>query len=684
MPSPDSNLSQPTAGARGASGAPRGGTHAWDYLAAELSEIAALARSAAETSEFYPELLRRAVAAVAAEGGAVWLATGGAWRQTCIIDPDSRPTSADDQQQRQRLLAEAVTACRAVVFPARSRDENGSAENPSDYVVVIAPVAGIPSAADAPPAALIELSLATGLSPAAYDGVKDYLSAVADIAAEFHAFHQLARLNQDHHAQQRLLQLGQRVHCTLDLAETAAAIANEARDVIGCGRVSVLAPRGRGCRLLATSGVDRPDRRSPSVRGLENVSAICCRLGDPLYLAEGHQESLPQAADALDQYADAAHVRQVAVVPMRAPAAEDQSDSPIVGVLVAESFEGFTDEVARDRVTEASRVCASALRNALEVDATPLLGLLRSAKGLKRPGTQAKIIGGVVLLSALALGLLLIPAELRVAARGQLQPVVKQHVFAPSDAVVQRVLVEHGDLVEEGQPLAELHDAPLDLELKRVDGRRQTVREQLAAVRAARTSLDRRTADPSQAYRLSAEEQQLKSELDSLDQEKQLLSEQRSELNVVSPLAGRVLTWDLDHTIAGRPVQRGEVLMTVADTTEHWRLELKMPDDRVGYLLEAQESGEPISVEYRLGSQEEGFSLGRVERIAQRAEETDDNATPGALRSVIVYVTIDESNLPTDVRPGASVRARLLCGRRSLGYVWLHDLINTARVWWEF
>jgi hypothetical protein len=33
---------------------------------------------------------------------------------------------------------------------------------------------------------------------------------------------------------------------------------------------------------------------------------------------------------------------------------------------------------------------------------------------------------------------------------------------------------------------------------------------------------------------------------------------------------------------------------------------------------------------------------------------------------------------------GASVRASIQCGRRSLGYVWLHDLFDTIRTWLFF
>ncbi len=158
--------------------------------------------------------------------------------------------------------------------------------------------------------------------------------------------------------QHKLLTLGERVHLDLNLKQTAGAIANEAREAIGCDRVSVLAPRGRGCRLLAVSGVDRPERRSRTVRGLEKVAAISARLGDPLYLTDDQEESLPQAAEALHHYADASSARQIAVVPMRVAASDDADSQLVVGVLVAESFEGYAATVARDRVTETARVCA--------------------------------------------------------------------------------------------------------------------------------------------------------------------------------------------------------------------------------------------------------------------------------------------------------------------------------------
>ena len=45
---------------------------------------------------------------------------------------------------------------------------------------------------------------------------------------------------------------------------------------------------------------------------------------------------------------------------------------------------------------------------------------------------------------------------------------------------------------------------------------------------------------------------------------------------------------------------------------------------------------------------------------------------------MLIKVEIDTDKLKAELgqmRPGATVRARVRCGKRSIGYVWLHDAI---------
>ena len=60
---------------------------------------------------------------------------------------------------------------------------------------------------------------------------------------------------------------------------------------------------------------------------------------------------------------------------------------------------------------------------------------------------------------------------------------------------------------------------------------------------------------------------------------------------------------------------------------------------------------------------------GTVSEVAESAEVRGDEGN-----TVLVKVAIDKSDL-VDLRPGATVSAKVYCGRRPVGYVLFHSLI---------
>ena len=48
--------------------------------------------------------------------------------------------------------------------------------------------------------------------------------------------------------------------------------------------------------------------------------------------------------------------------------------------------------------------------------------------------------------------------------------------------------------------------------------------------------------------------------------------------------------------------------------------------------------------------------------------------------AVRVITAFDRDQID-ELWPGASVNARIHCGQRALGYVWLYELIETTRGW---
>ena len=136
-----------------------------------------------------------------------------------------------------------------------------------------------------------------------------------------------------------------------------------------------------------------------------------------------------------------------------------------------------------------------------------------------------------------------------------------------------------------------------------------------------------------------------------------------------------IVTWQVRDRLLLRPVEKGQVLMTVADKTGPWELEVHMPDDRLGYvnraMQEAQQAGRELEVDYILATDPGTRHYGSVKEIHEQAEVRGEQGN-----TVLVRITIDPSrHEKEELGAGASVTARINCGQRALGFVWFHDVL---------
>jgi hypothetical protein len=686
----------------------------WQELEDVFSALGQLARSPAAPHEYYRTVLDQSVRALAAAGGVVWLRAGSGVMQPVVQLGRASAVaerSEDARRAHEALLKEAVHGRKVFsVAPHTVDEERPNAANLTDHLLVLGPVTVLSgdAAMDGKPdrgavIAIIELWMRRDASPATYRGCEQFLTAICDLAADYHAFHELRRLRQDENHRSQLLELGRMVHCQLNLPATAYAVANEGRRIIDCDRLSVLVGHGRSCRLLAASGVSRVERRSGVARRLAQVAELVRRTDEPAHYTDGECDALPPVAEAIARHVEESHARQLAAIPLRQPRDANAADAAQSSrerrrartsrpqfVLIAEQFDARERELRRDRLVEVAEVSATALYNALAVDQLPLGWLLRPLGRIKQ--AVARHLTRTVVFAAAVAGaiaaLVLVPADFTVEAPGTMQPSVRRDVFAPRSGLVDEVLVKHGADVSQDEPLVRMRDPSLELELKRVDGELATAERQLDAVRATRTNRAIRETNPVESYRLSAEERELQQKVTNLRRELDLLKHERDQLVVTSPIRGRVLTWDVGHQLLARPVERGEVLVTVADLSSPWQLELAVPDDQMGYVLAAQEELKPdLPVRFRLGSEERATHTGRIAEVCQTADLPHDNTTRPT-PTILTKVELDSQEfLATagdEVRPGVSARAQIECGRKPLGYVWLHDIWDAAIQWWKF
>ena len=95
----------------------------------------------------------------------------------------------------------------------------------------------------------------------------------------------------------------------------------------------------------------------------------------------------------------------------------------------------------------------------------------------------------------------------------------------------------------------------------------------------------------------------------------------------------------------------------------------------MGHLLRAQEAAQTVHLplEFILATSSESTYPGEVEEISTRA------VTSPARGSVFeVHASTDATQLPNR-RIGSEVRAKIQCGKRSLGYVLFGDVIEFIR-----
>lgn len=162
------------------------------------------------------------------------------------------------------------------------------------------------------------------------------------------------------------------------------------------------------------------------------------------------------------------------------------------------------------------------------------------------------IVGGGILAGAI---LLLVPMSYHVSAPARLEGSIQRALVAPVDGFIQQVSVRPGDIVTEGQILAELAIQDLMLEQRKWESELAQHENTYGAALAQN--------DRSQliAYQAKVAESQVQLEL---------VESQIDRTRIKAPFDGIVISGDLSQSL-GAPIQRGDVLMVIAPL-DHYRL----------------------------------------------------------------------------------------------------------------
>lgn len=647
----------------------------WRQIEGLVDEVQALVQAGGEEKPFYAALLDHAVRAGAAVGGAVWAADAAHGFQLVVATPGNETPWAVGgvaAGQHERFLTQVGGSTEVRIAAPNAAGSTGL-RHASPYLLLACPVV-----IEGRAIRIVEVCQRPEVTPDAARAYADVLSALCELAVDFHRRARLEELQTRESQWDRARQFCEQLQRPLDLQGVAYAVANEGRRVLGADRITVVVRQRGRLRVQAVSGLDSFDPRATPVRLLERLAERVATSAEPLFYAIAGPATAPQVEAAVEEYVDQTHVRTLAAIPLAESVPDGDAPPAPHGVLVLESFTpkpaGDADRAMLELVC---RQASLAVARAVRYERIPAVRLWERWGRWCKPGRLLRMMLWSVPLAAAFAALVFVPAEFRVTCRGRLRPQIERRIFAPRDGRVERLHADHGDAVAASQLLAAMQSSDLDYEWTRLLGEIQTTTEQLDSLRTTRLGAKPLTADQRDEYvRQTAEEERLKKLLASLQEQWRLLAGEREALQLRSPIAGHVVTWDVTDALRQRPVKRGQVLMTVADTSGHWVLEIEVPDRDAGYVLAARRTSQPdLPVSFILATNPGQTYAGRLEKLAETAEPDQRQQL-----SVSALVRVEASAIPHRLA-GAGVVARIDCGRRALGYVWLHDLIEAVRSW---
>jgi Biotin-lipoyl like len=652
-----------------------------------VAEIAELAESDIQPNEFYMEFLNRVVAAVAASGGALWLLDGRGgikmqhqleFRLTGLMDGRVRT------QPHDALLGCMIQASQATIIPPNAAIEGvPNAGNPTGYSLIIAPLS-----VDKQVVGLIEILMDPTRKAAQQKSTLRFVGDLCDLAGQYLKNRQMRQMMSQQRLWNQLETFTHAIHGSLDMKEACFAVVNDGKRLVGCDRLSVALKVGGRTMIEAVSGQEVVEQRANLIRELTKLCKAVIRSGEDLVYTGNTEGFAPDLRDALESYVDESGSKAVIVTLLHKPELDATKEKVPFGAVVAEQIgDEMAPTDAHARCEVVARHSSTALWNASEYDRAllPLLKLIGSPWRFFRGRTLAKIIGVLVAVVSVVLILTFVPWELTIEGRGSLLPEERRNLYAPVAGVVVNVPVAHGQLVHSGDVVCEIESKELEKEWKRLAAEKQSAESQEMVYKIQGKSNQLKDDERAQ---VKGQQNEARIKAESAEKQIKIILEQLESMKVRSPQDGIITTWEPQKTLKNRPVEIGTELLQVAAVSGEWEMEVDVPDDDMGPVLDAQSK---LQKEIAAGTKKPGDALeayfvtatdpehrypGFVRRISARAETVEAKHVVKLTVGFTEKVRDEFLSRNQTLRPGSEVRARVKCGQARLAYVLLRDVVH--------
>lgn len=264
--------------------------------------------------------------------------------------------------------------------------------------------------------------------------------------------------------------------------------------------------------------------------------------------------------------------------------------------------------------------------------------------------TKALVYAGSAVLALL----LFVPVEYRVSAPARVEGSIQRSLVAPIDGFLRSAHVEPGDRITADQILVELAEQDLQLERRK--------RESELAQHENTFSAALARSDRTQFVIAQAKAEEARAQLG-------LIEEQLSRSRIRAPFDGVVIKGDLSQSL-GSPVQKGDVLLTVAPADE-FRIIVEVDERDIADVHTGQIGALALAA---LPTKTLTFKVERVTPVANTRDGRNFFEVEGELH---VH--------PKSLRPGLQGVAKIKGEDRTLAWIWTHRFVDWVRLTaWSF
>jgi multidrug resistance efflux pump len=259
-------------------------------------------------------------------------------------------------------------------------------------------------------------------------------------------------------------------------------------------------------------------------------------------------------------------------------------------------------------------------------------------------------------------------------------PLDIEELYAPADGVVERVLVEHGQLVTPGTPLIQMQSNALGAEREKTHA--TIIQHEQRAAELDNRILRDRNLTPIDRDALESERETIRIALEYEQKALKLIDEQWEQLTIRAKSHAIVETWQVEESLNGRPVRMGQWLFSLRSPTTKWELEAKIPERNLDELTRGYSNPQTEAYARLIASPKTKWN------ITTKSSETWRSAQQHSSDAMPMYLVRFQLNdeLPNDLTmAGATARISVSSGKAPLIWALSKDFVETflmrARMW---